>query len=291
MKAITTLRLAGLLIFSQGLLACNTPSVPDDYLARVGDAYLTREDAQQRGALASTNADSTHTLEQVVEQWVTYELLRQEADRLELKNNPDVQRQIEENERSILINALMQRFYEEESVVRGVDDKRAYFERNKELLKLREPFVRVRYLEMTSQAQAETARGLLLQIRSDADQADSLWSLAINTFAEDQQGSRDLSETYLPERQLFWDRPAVRLALARLRDRQVSSIIQLDSSFHVVQLIERKPIGTVPEYSWIENEITERVGIQARKQLFARQVQRLRNEALSREDLEIHNQE
>lgn len=253
----------------------------------MGDAYLTLEDAQQRGALTSDASDSTHTLEQVVEQWVTYELLRQEADRLDLKSDPAIQRRIEENERSILIDALMRRLYEEESIVQSVDDKRAYFERNKELLKLREPYVRVRYLEISDQGQAEAARGLMLQIRSNAEQADSLWSLAINTFATDQQGSRDLSQTYLPERQLFWDRPAVRSALTRLRDTQVSSILELDSTYHIVQLIERKPIGTVPEYSWIENEITERVGIQARKQLFARQVQRLRNEALSREDLDI----
>jgi hypothetical protein len=40
--------------------------------------------------------------------------------------------------------------------------------------------------------------------------------------------------------------------------------------------------------AWIEDELRERLIIDARKQMVARQVQRLRNEALAREDLEIH---
>jgi hypothetical protein len=57
--------------------------------------------------------------------------------------------------------------------------------------------------------------------------------------------------------------------------------------FHVVQLVERIPARTIPEPAWIEDELVRRLVIQGRKQLYARQVQRLRNEALAREDLEI----
>lgn len=271
------------------LVGCNTSSAPESYVARVNDTYLTAEMIDARLALLSDeNTDDAR--QQVIEQWVTNQLLRQEAKRLDLQNDPGIRRQLEDSEQSILANALMQRLYTEESVTWGMEEKRAYFERNKHLLKLREPYVRVRYLEVNNESEAETARGMLVQLREENAATDSLWSIALNTFALDTQGSRDLSESFFPERQLFWDRPPVRQALARLRDSRVSPIVPYDSTFHVIQLIERKPVGTIPEFAWVEDEITERVSIQARKQLFARQVQRLRNEALSRDDLEIRQE-
>jgi hypothetical protein len=47
------------------------------------------------------------------------------------------------------------------------------------------------------------------------------------------------------------------------------------------------PAGEVPELSWIEDEVRRQVEIQSRKQMVARHVQRLRNEAQARDELEI----
>ena len=100
--------------------------------------------------------------------------------------------------------------------------------------------------------------------------------------------SFDLADNYYPERRLFADRPAVQQALARLRDQQIAPIIEAGAAYHVLQLVERLPTGTTPEQHWIRDELIRRLTIQARKQMYARQVQRLRNEALARNALEIH---
>jgi hypothetical protein len=55
----------------------------------------------------------------------------------------------------------------------------------------------------------------------------------------------------------------------------------------VLQLVKRAAPGTVPPLEWVEDEIHERLRIQSRKQMYARQVQRLRNEALAREALDV----
>jgi len=61
----------------------------------------------------------------------------------------------------------------------------------------------------------------------------------------------------------------------------------LDNRYHVVQLVERIPIGTTPAVSLLEDQLRARIAIENRKQLYARQVQRLRNEALAREELDV----
>ncbi len=51
--------------------------------------------------------------------------------------------------------------------------------------------------------------------------------------------------------------------------------------------MDRLEIGTLPELNMIESMIRSRVQIEGRKQMLARQVQRLRNEAIAREELEV----
>ena len=68
---------------------------------------------------------------------------------------------------------------------------------------------------------------------------------------------------------------------------QISPVIDDGGLFHFVQVAERRDAGAIPELSWIEEELKQRLTIESRKQMLARQVQRLRTEALAREDLEI----
>ena len=53
--------------------------------------------------------DSADAAAQIVEQWVTNQLLFQEATSRGLRGDPEVQRLLADNERSVLVNALMQR--------------------------------------------------------------------------------------------------------------------------------------------------------------------------------------
>ena len=46
-------------------------------------------------------------------------------------------------------------------------------------------------------------------------------------------------------------------------------------------------VGSIPELTWIEEQVRRQLTIDARKQMYERQVQRLRTEALSRDALVI----
>lgn len=268
------------------LVGCESNGELPPYEARVGDRYLTKQELSDALAALPVRQDSVEARQQIIEQWVSNELLYQEAQHRGLRQDPEVQRLLKENERSVLVSALISRVYEESISAPTPAEMQAYFERHKEQLRLREPFVRVRHLAARTPASAQEARRQLQEaVASDA--ADSVWQRIIGRYAVDESDALGFSDTYYPERRLFALQPDLASALGQLRSGQIAPVIDSDDLYHVIQLVERVPAGATPEPAWIEDELTRRLVIQSRKQMYARQVQRLRNEALSRDNLEV----
>lgn len=169
--------------------------------------------------------DSTEASQQVIEQWITNQLLYQEALRRGLRNDPEVQRLLEENERSVLISALLERLYQEEEAGEegqpGPAEVQAYYERYKEQLRLREPYVRVRYLHTTREEDARTVHRTL---REATAVSDSLWEALVDRYADNPEEARLLASRYFPESRLFTAAvlTPLREALQRLRDGDVA---------------------------------------------------------------------
>ncbi len=277
-----------LLVTALGLAACGdaAPPVPDEYVARVGSEVLTEAALEAALDVAPAGLDSVTARRQVIEQWVTAELMAREAEARGLREQPDVQRQLEENERAVLAAALLGSLYEEGAIDPSRADLDTYFDRNRERLRLREPFVRVRFIETNTRNTAQAARRAMQQAMLNARQ-DSLWEVAARSFAIDTTASLTLGRTYVPESRLLADESSVWQTIRQLGPGQISAVLDTDSTFHVLQLVDRASAGSEPELAWIEDEVRQQLTIGARKQMVARQVQRLRNEAVSRGNLEI----
>lgn len=282
-RVCTALRVALCLLLWIG---CSSPNPPDAYVARVGDTYLMEQDVEAALASVPPGRDSSSIRRQYVEQWVTNTLLLQEAQRRDVGQNPQVQQRLQANERTVLIDALIDELNREEIPAPTAAELAAYYERHKDQLRLREPFVRVRYLASTSADSAAEVRQLL-QRATASGQVDSLWPGLVQRFAIDVEGSLLLSSTYYPESQLFNGKPALPASLNRLGPGQIAPVLEADSIFHVLQLADRIATGSIPELSWIEEDVRRRLLIDGRKQMYARHVQRLRNEAQAKNAIEI----
>jgi parvulin-like peptidyl-prolyl isomerase len=267
------------------LLGCGRGDEAPDYVARIGDQYLSREEVTTALQSMPSGMDTTEARQQIIEQWVTNTLLYQEAERRGLRSEPEIQQLLEENESSVMVSALVARLYEEVPAEPTPAELLAYYERYREQLRLREPYVRVRYL---ATANADSARAVqqFMQRLSPAS-ADSVWLTIATRYAADPAASRELAGSYFPESQLLALTPEIQEAVTSLQNGQVSPVISSGDLHHVVQLVERAPAGSIPQMDWVLEDLTQRLSISARKQIFARQVERLRNEALAREELEI----
>lgn len=268
------------------IAGCRGPAPDGDYVARVGDNVLTQAELSLQLERLPVAGDSLEARDQIIEQWIASELLYREARRRGIRNDADVQRQLEDNERSVMVNALLSRLYQQEEPDVSDAEIAAMYERDKDQLRLREPFVQVRYLAMTDGQAAADVRDLLADIIS-FDDAPLQWQELANTHSTDPSMSLRLAESYVAESRLFPAHPVLRETLSQLREGQTSQVLELDGQFHILQIVGRAPAGSVPQLDWVKEELTRRHLILDRKQLYARHVQRLRNEALAREDLEI----
>mgnify|MGYP006279135521 CR=1 FL=1 len=277
-------RLLALALLASSLLGCESKEPPSSFVARVGDHYLTQSDLSELMDGMGPVPDSTEARQQVIEQWVERTLLLREAQRLNLDQVPTVQRQLQERRKSTLVTAMTNRIYEETDREPTDEEVRTYFERHRNQLALREPYVRVRHLATTSVDSARSVRRKLLATREAT--ADTTWNQLIRTYAYTPDRAQEISDRFLPEGRMFAQLPYVQDELSALREGQVAPVIEDNGLFHVLQLVRRIPAGTEPKLRWLETEIRRRLRIRTRKQMYAREVQRLRNRAKADDRLE-----
>ncbi len=282
----TLLTVCSLFITLSMVVGCSSGQENVDYVARLGDKFYTRSELNSALATIPAARDSSEARAQILRQWTTTELLYNEAISRGLKNDPDVASLIHENERSVLASALLSRIYEEEYTAPNETEILGYYEQHKDQLVLREPFVKVWYLSAAERDSAEAARSEMKQLDQEAESPD-VWQKIVDRFADDPEGSLLLSDSFYPESRLLSFVPTVQAAVRNLSSGDTLPVVEDDSRFIVVRLRDRLPAGSLPDLSLIRDQIVETLTIENRKQLYARQVQRLRNEAIAREELEF----
>ena len=175
------------------------------------------------------------------------------------------------------MTALKNRIYKDIDQAPTEQEVRTYFERHRKQLTLREPYVRVRHLSTADKDSAQAARRELFGTREA--ETDSVWARLTREYAKHPLRARQTADQYVPESRLFAQQPYLRDELSALREGEVAPVIQDNNRFHVLQLVQRADEGSVPKLEWVEGEIRRRLRIRHRKQMYAREVQRLRNRA------------
>ena len=274
---------AVLLMCGVGLAGCQSDPAPDSYVARVGSHYLTEAELDRMLPGPLPGRDTSKARQQAIDQWVTRTLLYREAERLNLESTDEVQRELERQRRSILVAALRDRYEQETDVEPTPEEVRTYFERHKEQLRLREPYVRVQYLATSRPAAAQTVR----QALGDSSPADTTWTRLVAEYAADTTRARRLSQRVLPERQLDQQLPFLAERLDALTEGETAPVVEANGQYHVLRLDRRVSEGASPDLEWVAPQIRRRLRIRARKQMYATEVQRLRSRAQADGALEL----
>lgn len=273
----------GLLLLGIGGVGCQSEEPPSAYVARVGSHYLTEADLDRRLKGMGSTPDSSEARQQIIDQWVTRMLLYREAQRLNLESVDSVQQAIERQRRSVLQTALKNRLYEAADLEPTPQEIRTYFERHREQMRLREPYVNARYLSVDQLSAAQTVRQTLQTL---PPQVDSSWIRLVREHAADTLQARRLSRRFIAESRLLQQLPFRPAQLEALEEADTAPIVENNGRYHVLRLDRRIPAGTEPKLEWLEPEIRRRLRIRARKQMYAHEVERLRTEAQANDALE-----
>jgi len=259
---------------------CADTTIRETTVARVGDAVLTQSQLDELWTDRMVRSDSATVAQAIVDQWVVNELLYQEALRRELHTDSLLQQQIEDNRRSLLIARLLEELYAEDAMAPDPAAVETWYQQHRASLVLRQPYVRIWYLPVDSASWTSAIVDELARAETD-----SAFSRLIDTYSVQKEQSRYFASGLLPLSLVFSQYASMRERVGQLTEGDILPPLSDDGLVHVMKLVERVPAGTIPDLDMIRSEIEQRILIESRKQLFARQVQRLRTAAEARDDL------
>ena len=230
------------------------------YVARVDQSVLTgRELAALRD---STRDPRGHDLE-LVESWITTELLYQEAVRRGLNTTTEIERQVEATRKRLAINALLDReLFSGDSALVTECAMRDLFDAGGDELRLREDVALISFARFSDRDAANDFRSAILRGASwyDALQRIQRDSLLKQTLVQAVDRRYVTKSTLYPEE--LW-----RLA-RNLNKEEVSFVVSTGGGYYILVVHGLKRQGEKPDWDYIKDELRERILIVQRKRLY-----------------------
>jgi len=259
------LRLA-LLAATLGASGCSR-SGGGPYVAKVGDAILTREEiAHTRSGIS----DSAQDPRRYVNDWVVTELLFREAERRGIAESNEVREQAELARRRLAVAALLEReIYSDTS---GVADSaiESFYRQNSAAFTLREEVMNISYIAFADRDEANAFRSGVLR--------GTRWEEAVKAIQTDSANHGGLLQ--LADRQYFtrgrlYPPELWKLALTLPRG-DVSFVLKTDEGFYVLVVHSLQRPGIIPDLGYVRNDVRNRLLIEHRREHYEKFLEELR---------------
>lgn len=241
-----TLTNAVIALMLVSITGCKQEEPDTDYIARVNDSYLSREEFS---SLVDTVTAGEDRKNELITKWIHRELLYQKALNEGILQNSEYDRIIQHSSRELAGALLLQRIIDNENLIVNVNEAKSYYEKNKN--DFRSPFDSY-ILNSAEFLDEDTA----IQFRNIA--VDIGWEKAVNQF------SKNNNIINLKNNRLVSDFEINPASLYRmvndLYPLEISIVISTRAGYYtVVQLIEKLSAGSVPSFEYVQKEAIERV--------------------------------
>lgn len=226
------------------LACCTDKEEKQDYLARVNDSYLTRNELS---ALADTSALSDEQKSEIIKNWVSLELLYQEAERNGLIENEDFEKKIEYSRKELAGALLLKKhsIIDEKKV--GQQELENFYNSNKNDLKLTSTSF---YLNIASFED----RGTAVSFRSELINSD--WDKALLNIQYDSSTTRIRKRVLLTGHEIY-PKNLARIS-KELLPLEISIVISDDAGYYsVVQVLNKYEKGTTPPFEVIMEKVKQ----------------------------------
>ncbi len=242
--------------------------VADQVVARVGEAYLSRETVLQLMPENLSKAEREFFIKRIIEQWVDNQVLAQAARKNGLELSPEDRWHLDKMANEMLGNKYLKTKVGKDFVItdREVED---YYETHQEQFTRDKDEVHLIHLYLD-----KPDNTIAKEIRATKDLLEVIKTNYLDlqiTPAVEPNG--DLG--YVPVEQL---RPAFQKAIQGTKTGLVYGPIRTSQGIHYLQVIDRKPAGSVRSISLVRNEIETFLRIARREKRIDEMVESMRKE-------------
>tara|TARA_B100001250_G_scaffold72508_2_gene58997 strand:- start:2317 stop:3108 length:792 start_codon:yes stop_codon:yes gene_type:complete len=233
-----------LLLLLGTITACDPALNEKDYIASVGNSYLRTEEFEK---LVQANS-SVEDQNRIINEWVNQELLFQEALKRRLHETVFLKKQLEQTKKDLLISALIDFEFGRKEIKIEQSDIEQYYAVHKDSHVRREPEIRARHILISSFRDAIGLRTALREGASFSDMAHE-HSEDLDTY----HIGGDLGLISQSTEPILW------MACMSLELNTVSSPIQTDYGYHLIEVLAKYEEGDLRKIDEIKEQINEAV--------------------------------
>lgn len=242
--------LFGVLIFA----ACSKEQKKDDFVARVNDSYLTREDF---ASLADTANLNSAQKEQVIKNWIYQEVLFQAADKEGITNREDYLNIVNKSSNELAAAMLIDDYVSKEKINYSDEDLIKYYESNKNYFRLNTDAYLINKVTFNNEDNAIKFRSLAL---------DSEWKKAVSAFVNDSSLIINTESDLVEESNIY----PVQLSriIKDFYPGEISIVITNKPGYYsIVQLLNKLGKESVPPFELIKAKVEKRFIAEKKKAL------------------------
>ena len=260
------------LIFLSAVIinGCGKESPQKEYIAKVNDSYLTKDDL---AAMIDSGSSKNFYRNEIIRNWINKELLYQEAKNSGVLKQEDFKSALNKSERELAVTFLINKVFDEEKVTIEPSEIKDYFEKNKNNFKL---FYNAFLIN-------------LIQF-NDEDKAISFREKAFNNGWENTVAAfkSDSNIVYSETSNLVYEYEVQSADLVRvireLMPGEISIVINDGSgNYSLVQLLQRYDKGSIPPFEIVEGLVRDRFIALKKEQFITNYIKEL----YSKNDIEV----
>ena len=255
------------------ILGCTEEQRKDEYIARVNDSYLTREEF---ASLVDTSKLNGNDKDQIIKDWIYTELLFQEAKKEGITKQENYNRISKNSSRQLAAALFLNEFSNSDKISFSDSDLLEYYESNKNYFRANTNYYLLNRVYFNSEDKA-------IKFRVAAIESD--WNKAVSLFNSDSALKQNLKLQFVEENDIY---PISLLRIIKdINPQEISTVITENTGYYsIVQLVDRYSKDSVLPFEQIKNEVKKRLVAEKRTEL----IENYLKELYSKNEIEIKNE-
>ncbi len=251
-----------ILIASFFFAGCAKQSGQKEFVARVNDSYLTKEDLAR---IIDTNSVSNFYRNEVIRNWINRELLYQQAVKQGISKEEKYKQLVAESQKELAGSLLLQKYYEDEKNNYEPSEIEDFYNKHKDDFKRFYDSYFINVITFNNEDKAIKFRSIALE---------SNWDKAVNAFKNDSSIIGEQEYRLLYSYQVH--PAALYKVISDMEPGEISTIINLaPGSYAVTKLNQVYGQGSVPPLDVIKQDVVDEFTAQKKDELLSNYLKEL----------------
>jgi hypothetical protein len=248
-------RVINIWIFTAVIFGCGKEPDRTDYVAKVNNAYLTRDELNNM--LDSSFRNDNFYRDELIRNWINRELLYQEAVKEGIPDEEEFKKVISDSHKELAASYLLNRYYEEENIAPEEEEISDYYKKFPDQFKILNTAYRINKAVFKTENKAVEFRYTVLETD---------WEMAAEKFLNDPDLISSESGKFVYQYDLY---PLSLLKVAsELYPDELSIILPYkEEKYFLIQMIEKYSEGTIPPLEVIKGQVINRLSYQKKEAL------------------------